>query len=296
MNTATISSRYLQYVARPLARVTPIIVGVVVVVAVFIGWMLHDEEYIVPQSGLGYWLGIIGSLMMLALLIYSYRKRSKSHKSIGSIPTWFRIHMFLGVFGPVLILFHSNFRLGALNSNVALFAMLIVATSGVVGRYIYGKIHMGLYGHKAAAKEIIADVKALRQEFSAKTHLADSIFDELDAFGSQIFERPGSNALESLRFGAIQAIRSWQLRAHLSSKMRHLVEVEGRSKGWSRKEIRSRLEELQEITTIYFNAVLKAAELRFYERLFNLWHVLHLPLFFLMVVVVLVHIWAAHRY
>jgi cell division protein FtsL len=37
-------------------------------------------------------------------------------------------------------------------------------------------------------------------------------------------------------------------------------------------------------------------ELRFFERLFSLWHVLHLPLFFLMVMAALVHVWATHRY
>ena len=43
---------------------------------------------------------------------------------------WFRLHMLLGIAGPVLIIFHSNFKLGALNSNVAFITMLVVATSG----------------------------------------------------------------------------------------------------------------------------------------------------------------------
>jgi hypothetical protein len=204
--------------------------------------------------------------------------------------------MFLGVFGPVLIMFHSNFRLGALNSNVALFAMLTVATSGVVGRYIYGKIHMGLYGRKAAAQEILADVESLRRELAARTHVADSAFTELDAFGRQIIEQPKSNVVESLRFCGAQAIRARLLRARLNQEIRKIVEIEGRSKGWSQRQSRRRLTELQELMTIYFNAFLKAAELRFYERLFGLWHVLHLPLFFLMVMAVVVHVWAAHRY
>ena len=281
---------------RPIAQATPVAVAVLVFIVLLIGWLQSDEDYVVPESGLGYWLGIAGSLTMLALLMYSYRKRNKSRRVIGSVPTWFRIHMFLGVLGPVLIMFHSNFRLGALNSNVALFTMLIVATSGVIGRYIYGKIHMGLYGRKAAAQEILADIESLRREFGQKTHIADPIFDELDAFGRQIIERPTSNAIESLWFGGAQAVRSRLLRARLRDQMRRLVEIEGRTKDWSRWQRWRKFCEMNEVVTIYFNALLKAAELRFYERLFNLWHLLHLPLFFLMVMAALVHVWAAHRY
>jgi hypothetical protein len=271
-------------------------VAVLVLVILFVGWLTSDEEYLVPKSGLGYWLGIAGGLMMLTLLIYSHRKRNKSRRAIGTVPTWFRIHMFLGVFGPVLIMFHSNFRLGALNSNVALFAMLTVAASGAIGRYIYGKIHMGLYGRRAAAQEILADVESLRREFGEKTFMADRIFNELDAFGRQIMEHNASNVVESLLFGGVQAIRSRQLRARLGREMRRLVEAEGRANGWSWSQRRRRFSQLHEAMTVYFNALLKAAELRFYERLFSLWHVLHLPLFFLMVMAALIHIWATHRY
>ncbi len=296
MNPAAVSSRYWPYVTRPIARTTPVAVAVLVFVAILIGWLQSDEEYVVPENGLGYWLGIAGSVAMLALLTYSYRKRNKSKRVIGSVPTWFRVHMFLGVLGPVLIMFHSNFRLGALNSNVALFAMLMVATSGVIGRYIYGKIHMGLYGRKAEAQEILVDIESLRREFGQKTHIADPIFDELDAFGRQIIERPTSNAIESLWFGGVQVVRARFLHARLRDQMRRLVENEGRTQGWSWWQRRRRFSELDEVVTIYFNALLKAAELRFYERLFNLWHLLHLPLFFLMVMAALVHVWAAHRY
>lgn len=296
MSTSAVNPRYWHYVARPVAHLTPAVIAVVVFVALFIGWLQSDEEYLTPDSGLGYWLGIAGSLMMLALLVYSYRKRTPAARGLGSVPIWFRIHMVLGVLGPVLIMFHSNFSLGALNSNVALFTMLTVASSGVVGRYIYGKIHMGLYGRKAAAQEILADVGALRREVGDATRVIDPIFDELDAFGRQILDQSSTNAAQSLYFGGMMAIRSWLLRARLRGEVRRLVDAEGRADGWSWRRRRRRVAEVDEVVTIYLNALLKAAELRFYERLFSLWHVLHLPLFFLMVMAGLVHVWATHRY
>ena len=66
---------------------------------------------------------------MLLLLIYPLRKRFQ-HSSIFIFSTknWFKLHMVLGVFGPLLILYHSNFSLGSTNSNVALGSMLLMVT------------------------------------------------------------------------------------------------------------------------------------------------------------------------
>jgi hypothetical protein len=290
------SSRFAHYVTAPLMRAAPAAVAIFVFVALFIGWLRHDEEFLTPDNGLGYWLGICGSLMMLLLLIYSFRKRNKAMRSIGSIPTWFRIHMFLGVAGPVLIMFHSNFRLGALNSNVALFAMLVVASSGVIGRYIYRKIHMGLYGRKAVVQEILADAELLRQDLGAEISSLDHIFQELYSFGRRVTDQPPSSALSSLWTGGLLAAQAPFLRARLREEVRRLAQREAKAQGWSSRERRNRVERVNEVVTLYFNALLKAAELRFYERLFALWHFLHLPLFCLMVMTVLVHVWAAHRY
>lgn len=296
MSDSAVNPRYSHYFSRHAGLITPAVVAMLAAVVVFIGWLRSGEEEITPDSGLGYWLGIVGGLMMVSLLYYSYRKRTKSRKAPGAVPTVFRLHMILGVLGPVLILFHCNFSLGALNSNVALATMLMVVASGVVGRYFYGKIHMGLYGRKAAAKEILQDLSELREKFSARSHIADPIFDELDDFGRQILAKNAANAVDSLLFGAKMVIRSRLLRARLRSQVRRLVAADSRRKSDSWLQRWRRAAEVDETVTVYFNALLKAAELRFYERLFGLWHVLHLPLLFVMVLAALVHVWAVHRY
>jgi hypothetical protein len=290
------NSRFAHYVATPVTRMIPLIASIAVFVVLFIGWSQREEEYLIPASGLGYWLGILGSLMMLLLLLYSVRKRLKALRILGSIPTWFRIHMFLGTLGPVLVMFHSNFRLGALNSNVALFAMLTVAASGVIGRYIYGKIHMGLYGRKALAQEILADMQLLKQELGAEIAAADHMIKRLDALGQGVFNNPPKNALQSLWTGGALVVQSWFLRGRLRAEASRLIQIEAKVRGWPWLERRRRLSQVNQALTRYINALLKAAELRFYERLFSLWHVLHLPLFYLMVMTALVHVWATHSY
>ena len=104
-------------------------------------------------------LGILSLSCMLILLLYPLRKRFKALKFIGPLSKWFRNHMILGVSAPIIALYHCNFQLGSMNSRIALFSAIIVAGSGLIGRFIYSKFHHGLYGRKANLKELLSRVK-----------------------------------------------------------------------------------------------------------------------------------------
>lgn len=289
-------SRPFSHIRRSISNAIPFFVAIGVAAFLVIGWLGREEEYLTPKSGLGYWLGIYGSTAMLLLLIYPLRKRTKATRSLGSIPLWFRLHMLLGVAGPVLIMFHANFGLGSLNSNVALLTMLTVAASGVVGRYLYAKIHMGLYGRKAEAKEILAEAESLRQSLGHELEAANYIAEELNSFSRRVMAKPAIGLFSSLWSGAVLSVQARVMRARLLAEARRLIRVEGRKRGWSWRERGRRLARISEIVRLYFGAVLKAAKFAFFERLFGLWHVLHLPLFFLMLFAGLVHVWAVHHF
>ena len=138
--------------------ITPVrVFFAVCALVIYLGWRLPTERYITPERGFGYVLGIVGGSMMVLLLLYSARKRVRWLKFLGSLSKWFEVHMALGVLGPICILYHSNFSLGATNSNVALFCMLTVAASGLVGRYFYSHIHYGLYGRKMSLSGAAAE-------------------------------------------------------------------------------------------------------------------------------------------
>jgi len=125
-------------IAVPVAEIIPALTTLCVFCVLAAGWVASREEPFTPKSGVGYWLGIAGASMMGLLFVYYVRKRvNPGPRSARSIPAWFRFHVILGIVGPVLILFHCNFRLGAFNSNVALFSMTAVVISGAVGRYLY---------------------------------------------------------------------------------------------------------------------------------------------------------------
>jgi hypothetical protein len=291
--TSRTKADFPQYRTRPWAKIAPLLFGSAVVIVLWAGWLNRDDNGLTPESGVGYWLGIVGGSLMLLLLLYPLRKRVRSLRGLGTVAYWFRAHMILGIFGPVLVLLHANFRLGSINSNVALAAMLIVAISGVVGRYLYSRIHVGLYGRKAEVKEILADARALREAVGADLPVADRVIEQLSAF-AQLGTAAPRGVLSGFLLLPVVSVRASVVRMRLIADARQVIAIEGRRLGWSRKIRRRRLASVTELVTLHIAAVKKAAAFAFYERLFRLWHVFHLPLFFLLVIAAAIHIFAAH--
>jgi len=288
-------SRFGHYATRPLLRIVPMTFGAGLVGALLIGWLNRDQEYLTPESGLGYWLGIAGASLMLLLLLYPLRKRLAWLRALGSVTFWFRLHMALGLLGPTLILLHANFKLGSLNSNVAMLAMLIVATSGIFGRYLYSKIHLGLYGRKAQVRDILADIEIMKDALGDGLPAGERVVEQLSAFATQATGVP-RNFLGALCALPGLEIRARVIRYHLLSDVRSTITAEAKRCGWSRRTREQRIGTVAELVELHLAAVRKAAAFTFYERLFGIWHVLHLPLFFILVLAAVIHIVAAHLF
>jgi hypothetical protein len=265
----------------------------VLVGALFLGWRDSEDGYLAPDTGLGYWLGIAGATLMLLLLLYPLRKRMRSLRGLGSVSGWFRLHMVLGLVGPALILLHCNFKLGALNSNVALVAMLMVAASGLVGRHLYRRIHLGLYGRRARIDDLLDEIRRLKDFIEHDRALPGSILGKLDAHAARALAGHGGLAASVLAL-LDQVLRSPGRR--LMDEADRYIAAEGKRRAWSWRTRRRRARELRWLLREYVAAVNKAAVFAVYERLFALWHVLHLPLFILLIVAAIVHIVGVHLY
>lgn len=259
-------------------------------VTIVIGLVAPLERYLSPRYGAGYWLGIAGGSMMLALLVYPLRKRKPSLAVIGSVRFWFRIHMVLGVAGPVAILYHSNFSLGATNSNVALACMLTVAGSGLIGRYLYTRIHHGLYGRRASLQELAQDADELRGH-SGALGLLPGIVKAVEEAERHI-AAPAPLVVRPF----LAAMRQRRETRRLSGLVRAAVAMastRSRVVKWQR-------DRLTRSTTAYVASRLLAArrvaEFEASERLFAAWHILHMPLFVMLVIVGIVHVVAVHVY
>ncbi|HET9271084.1 MAG TPA: hypothetical protein VFO31_23070 [Vicinamibacterales bacterium] len=258
--------------------------------AIVAGFLLPTERYITPQDGFGYWLGIVGGSLMLALLIYPMRKRMPKLAVIGSVRFWFRTHMVLGVVGPLAILYHANFSLGATNSNVALVCMLIVAGSGLVGRYLYARIHHGLYGQKATLRELTADAESLRTH-SGTLKVLPGLMDEVERAEREI-ARPAPMVVRPV----LAAIRERRESHRIRRLVRDAVAMAAtRSSALQQERVRF-TRTASDYVSARLRAARRVAEFEASERLFAIWHVLHMPLFVVLVIVGIVHVIAVNVY
>lgn len=85
---------------------------------------------------IGYFFGWTGFGLILATNFYILRKRSAFLQKFGSSVGWLNFHMFCGLAGPTFIIFHSDFKVRGL-VGVSFWSMIIIAVSGIVGRYFY---------------------------------------------------------------------------------------------------------------------------------------------------------------
>jgi hypothetical protein len=256
------------------------------------GYYFPTEQYITPQSGVGYALGIIGGSAMLLLLLYPARKRLRGLKFLGTTKRWFQTHMVLGIVGPVLVLFHSNFSLGATNSNVALACMLVVSGSGLFGRYFYTRIHHGLHGRKANLTELKDYAEKLRWVTTNVEFLPDLVT-RIESEEHAIVGR--CERLPLLARPPVCAASVLFARRRLRRYVRRSLHG-----STSHGDVPHRKQGLLATAGRYIDdrlsATRRVVEFAAFERLFSLWHALHLPLFVMLLIAGVVHVIAVHVY
>jgi hypothetical protein len=260
-----------------------------------LAWLVIVARPYEAGSPLGYNLGLAGGLMMLSLLLYPLRKRVRWLDRLGRMESWFNYHMAGGIGGPLLILFHSTFRTGSMNARVALYAMLLVAASGVVGRFLYRHIHKGLYGRQLTLADVQAELQASSDNMVSVFALEPEIEARLRGFHDQAFARLDGMGARVWRFMSLR----WQgrrLSREVRRQVRRALVRQGRARGRSRAELILNYRLAREQINRYIGAIVQAALLAGWERLFSLWHIVHLPFIYLLVLSGIVHVFAVHVY
>lgn len=254
-------------------------------------WYVRTGQPYTSGSELGYWLGFAGGSLMLILLIYPLRKRFRVLAVLGPLKYWFRFHMFAGITGPVIVLFHSTFHVGSFNAAIALASMLLVVASGIVGRYLYRKIHNGLYGSRATATElqqaVAQQLERLQPILSRHPEVAQAVAD----FSALVGQRP-QGFRERAVFFVTLGWRRW-----LASRCVHnALDKNDKKRREGMGDERMHLQALATTIDDALQAVQRTMQFSTYERLFALWHVIHIPFLCMLVVTAIVHVVAVHAY
>jgi hypothetical protein len=263
-----------------------IIWGCLLCLLVWLGWQVAHGHYYKPGDHIGYNLGLAGGLMMLTLLLYSARKHLPFLQRLGKLKYWFRIHMILGVLGPTLVLFHTTFKTGSINAAIAFYSMLLVAGSGLIGRFVYTKIHKGLYGSRLSLSEARDALAGSTGQMKSKLHFFPKVEKWIDAFEREALEEKrgffqGVWYFLSFDIRRILLVQRCKRQIHRVLKHKRMYEVE---------------KEAVQLIAKYLLKVQTVAQFKKFEQIFSAWHILHIPLMFMMVGTAIFHVIWVHMY
>ena len=234
-----------------------------------------DHEALKPSGLIGHGYGIAGTAMMLiGVILYSTRKRVSWLGGAGGLGNWLQFHIFLCTLGPFLVLLHTTFKFGGIVS-IAFWSMAVVVTSGVFGRYVFARIPKAMDGTFRGIQEIEREAGGLEEEIRAAGAVPAGQVEALLAGPSLRAPRGTLDALWLALRGDVAT------RLHLARGRRTLnrakvaPEVRRRTLGL----LRSRLALEQQ-----------GRLLLPFQRLFSYWHILHLPLAIVLLIVTVVHV------
>ncbi len=253
---------------------------------------VSDQGWYTPWSRTGYWIGVAGGTCMLLLFAYPLRKRWRVTYNWGAAKHWFVVHMVLGVLGPWLILLHSTFHIGSTNAAVALYSMLIVAASGVIGRFLYVRLNADVRGERTS-------LAGLRKEMSQQHHASDAELEGMPAVVAALhdFEQATLDA----RSGHVWRlfVLPWQRHRLVQRNQimaKEAIKAQTLAMGWSSSTGLAKYQAAKEQIAQYAESVQRAAQYQTFERLFSLWHIAHVPFVWIMVCCAIFHIVAVHAY
>jgi hypothetical protein len=235
----------------------------------------HPEHRFLRPSGIGgHLLGIAGTFFLFLTLLYVARKKFRFLARFGSVPRWLTAHVFCGVFGPLLITLHTSLKFNGIIS-VAYWSMVLVVLSGFIGRSLYIRIPKSLRGKELSRAEIEQRAREL------KAGLADlQLPPEVAAAFAEV-ERaieppapPRTFAERRRQAGAVR--RSLRTLAHAVRDAKHA----------DHDTLTAALETERERALL----VRSIDRLERTKQLFQLWHVFHRPLVWVMFAIFFVHL------
>lgn len=237
---------------------------------------LHAE--LKPGGNTGRLLGISGSLMMITLLAYSLRKRMRFMRGWGKLHYWLQVHIFLGVAGPLLITFHTAFKLRGIVA-ISYWSMIVVALSGAVGRYLYAQIPRAISGAELEVKDIGKQLEIINERLL--DWLTPAQMEELQHITTSHRTPPESNLKAVL----------WMLQDDLRWLFirRRLLRFAKAAPALTHSQ-RAALPSLARERTLNARRItfLKAS-----HDLFKYWHIFHLPLAQTMYLTMIIHVTVA---
>lgn len=236
-----------------------------------------DYRLLRPAGFRSHGLGILGTVMMLLLFLYSARKRIRFFRGLGHVAKWLKVHIFFGIMGPLFVILHSTFKVNGLIS-ISFWSMIAVAMSGVLGRYLYMKIPHNMLGRELSYDELNQKRALLNRHLKKHYKVPVKLLGEIE----QVTQRRDLESM-SIFFVFYYLIKDDLTRRN---KLKKLVLDYSSEMHLSGNEMREFLQ------AIHVKAKMDG-ETFLWKRihsLFHYWHVIHKPFAYIMLLIMFVHV------
>jgi hypothetical protein len=234
----------------------------------------HDA--LKPSGSIGNALGIVGGVLLLLMYLYPLRKKWKWLSMKGKTKNWLDYHILMGLVGPVLITFHSSFKMRGV-AGFAYWTMIAVVLSGIMGRYLYGRIPRKLGVVEMSVDEAEQLCADLARQIRLQNVLTEKELEPLLALPSldEVRAMPLGKALVVIV--ALDMRRAWTV-----WKLRWNVGV----------HVAGHEDVIGALTAIRKQAALSkdALFLGKVQQMFRLWHVVHRPFSYSLAIFATLHI------
>ena len=262
-------------------------------VVVCSGWLLISNTNFLAHGDFVYNAGLLGGFLMLCAIFYALMKRIRFINKLGHNETWYYAHLFCGIAGPLLIIFHTSFQVKSINSAVAFFTMFVIMISGMFGRYI----------------------STLMSYQAHRTYLAIGNI-ELELIGSlqkhrRATAKSSKNALRQLMVNGLKSPRYWfqnfpQIVKTMHSAMscywvfrrdmRKAFRSIATHENWDKKTFKHALADSKRLTRRYIAKILKLSLMNMVQNILLNWRMIHANLLYLLALTATAHIVAVHMY
>jgi len=263
-----------------------------IVTVALIGWFGRDyyflsltqkyqsgEHSLFGPSGLvGHGLGIIGSVLMLLNFMYSWRKRYEFKEKFGGLKFWLYFHMFVGLLGPALIIYHSAFKYHGIIATTSFFSMVTVVISGIIGRYIYIQIPHTIGGLELTLFDLREEYRRLSEALTRQVENDNEILQHCNELCSDPSPTTGN---KNLRILWLLLKNDWQRRKRLT----HFAALL-KSKGFSEHFLKEILHVAKQKVHTHERLVMWEST----HRLLDSWRFIHKKLSWVLFITMTVHV------
>jgi hypothetical protein len=247
----------------------------------------EKHEFLRPSGPIGIQLGVLGTVLFFIIFLYALRKVIPWLGRVGTAKHWMDFHVIAGVTAPILIAFHASFKFQGI-AGFAFWIMVIVALSGIVGRYLYAQIPRSLN----AAELSLDDLKINERDLS-EALLGQSVYSEEQL--NRVLHMPSPAHIR--RIGPLLAIG--EMIALDVQRPFEVAALRRASSPFSRKLfsfgglLSSGNREVEHVVRLLRQKAALSKRVVFLDqtqRVFHLWHVIHRPFSYAFAVLAIIHI------